>query len=283
MEITQSGIYTMSAEEYHSDPCPTPSLSSSLARRVLESTPMHAYLQRRGAFKIESDDFDIGRAAHSLLLENNLDALVEVKADSWRTTDAKKARDEARANGKSPLLSADFKIVQDMRESALEFVNGSEIAGIFDNGKPEQSVFAFDGCWLRGRFDFMTNNRKVILDYKTVRNANPEAFVQRSVPAYGYDLQAAFYLELNRLTGFEGTCHFIWLLQEKEYPYLCSLVGASDTVLEIGQKKLAVAKALWCQSLESGEFKAYHKRIVWPEAPAWQLAKSEMLGIEDFI
>ena len=32
MKITEPGVYTMDAETYHADPCPTPSLSSSDTR-----------------------------------------------------------------------------------------------------------------------------------------------------------------------------------------------------------------------------------------------------------
>ncbi|CAI3961985.1 unnamed protein product, partial [Commensalibacter communis] len=42
-EITEADIYyDMPASIYHSDPCPTPSLSNSLIRDLLDKSPYHA-------------------------------------------------------------------------------------------------------------------------------------------------------------------------------------------------------------------------------------------------
>ena len=36
---------SMSMDEYHADPCPTPSLSSGIARVLWANTPMHAWFK----------------------------------------------------------------------------------------------------------------------------------------------------------------------------------------------------------------------------------------------
>ena len=57
---------------YHADPSPRPSLSSTLARVILDQSPLHAWTRhpRLNPF-YESEDrktFDIGRAAHRAVL-----------------------------------------------------------------------------------------------------------------------------------------------------------------------------------------------------------------------
>ncbi|WP_242401117.1 hypothetical protein [Acetobacter okinawensis] len=41
--ITTPGIYDLPEAQYHADPCPTPSLSNSVARILLDESPMHAH------------------------------------------------------------------------------------------------------------------------------------------------------------------------------------------------------------------------------------------------
>ena len=43
--IGKAGIYTLSAEAYHADPCPEPSLSASIANVLLQRSPAHARIQ----------------------------------------------------------------------------------------------------------------------------------------------------------------------------------------------------------------------------------------------
>ena len=68
--IDRPGIYELSAEEYHADPCPTPSLSSSIARTLLASSPHHAWWEHPrfnpGRVREEDEKFDLGTAAHAL-------------------------------------------------------------------------------------------------------------------------------------------------------------------------------------------------------------------------
>ena len=40
----QQGIYNILAEQYHADPCVTASLSSSIAKILIEQSPMHAWM-----------------------------------------------------------------------------------------------------------------------------------------------------------------------------------------------------------------------------------------------
>jgi hypothetical protein len=282
-----TGVYQMFEQQYHSDPCPEPSLSSSIAGIIWHRTPWHGWMAHpklNPAYEHkDSGAFDLGTAAHAVLLEGNESKICVIDADDWRTKAAKEQRDEARASGLIPMLPPQYREVMQMAESARVAIEESEIAGILEDGKPEQTLIAeYEGIWLRGRLDWLTTNRKTILDYKTVgRSANPESFLRSSVFNYGYDIQAAFYRLLNRLTGGPEDARYLWLVQEIEAPYAASICGASPSLIECGERKLFSVISKWQECMMTGEWPGYSKRIAWLEAPAWELGKVEEREILD--
>lgn len=72
--ITKTGEYHLPSADYHADPCKTPSLSASLADTILSGTPRHAWLEsprlNPDHEPVEKRAFDIGSAAHEVLLGN---------------------------------------------------------------------------------------------------------------------------------------------------------------------------------------------------------------------
>lgn len=282
----KTGIYSMPASEYHSDPCPEPSLTQSIAGIIWHRTPLHGWMVHPrlnpACRSIESDAFDLGSAAHSLILEQDESRFCIIEADDWRTKAAKELRDEARATGQVPMLAKDYLRVKAMRDAAHKFISGSELRGLFQGGEPEQTAIAHDGIWMRGRFDWLSTDRRIVLDYKTSgKSANPESFLRSSVFQFGYDIQAAMYLYLNQLTGGPEDAKFVWLAQETEAPYACSLMGASPSLIETGQRKLSSVIDQWTECLLTGEWTGYGNRIAWLEAPAWELSKVEEREIQE--
>lgn len=280
-----TGIYDMSSEQYHADPCPEPSLSASLAHTIINHTVLHAYLKhpklQKVAIREEADHMDFGRAAHALLFEPHNANIEVIDADNWRTAEAREKKAKARAEGKSPLLTKDFVEARAMVDAANSYIERSSLKGVLSKGKAEQTFIAQDDkCWLRGRLDFITHDRALIIDYKTVsRTANADLFVRNSVFNYGYDIQAAMYCYLNQLLGYKGRTDYVWLLQETEYPYACSLVGANSSILDSGLKKIEIAKALWLKALKSNKFDGYPEQVIWMDAPPWELAKTENIEL----
>jgi len=269
-----TGIYTMDAAEYHADPAPDPSLSSSIAKVLLNQTPAHARLKHPklnpALREEESERFDIGSAAHSLLLEGNGKMSV-VDAKDWRTNAAKEQRDTARANGLYPVLAYQEYGIRAMVNAAKEFIETTEIAGIFDRGKPEQSAFWQEpnGIWCRARIDWLTDD--CILDYKTTDNANPEAFGQLMV-RMDYHVQGSFYQRgVWRLQ--KKVLPVLFLAQEITPPYICSLVGMSTPMIALGERRVDRAIARWGECLKSGNWPGYTNQTCYAEPTSWALAK----------
>src|SRR5882672_6742571 len=132
----------MSSEKYHADPAPSPSLSSSLAAVLLSQSPRHAWrmhpkLNPRYEAE-ESARFDLGSAAHALLLEGN-NQMEVLDFPDYRTKAAQTGRDEARARGKFPVLGHQYLDVRKMVEVAKAFIATTELADIWDEGDAEQT------------------------------------------------------------------------------------------------------------------------------------------------
>lgn len=269
---TTPGIYTMSAAKYHADPAPTPSLSNSIANVLITQSPKHAWLQhpRLGNAPNSHEDskFDIGSAAHMMLLERREDGIVRVPYDDWRKKDAQEIRNAARANGQFPILERHYQRTQEMVMAAHGFMATTELPDILTTGLAEKVILWQEGdTWCRSRLDLLSKDHKVILDYKTTENALPEVFI-RQIARMGYDQQAEFYPRgMTAITGHEPT--FVFLVQETSAPYLCSLVALANEYRVIGRTKFAKALDLWDQCVASKYWPGYPPHIHYAEPPAW--------------
>ena len=258
-----------------------PALSSHIAHALITRSPLHAWFMHP---KLNPDyreeekaAFDLGTAAHAVFLEGAESRLGIVEADDWRTKAAKETRDSLRASGKIPMLARQAAQVKNMVRVAREYVAGSEIAGIFERGKPEVELRWEDGkipC--RGRLDFLADDSATIIDYKTTGNAEPNYFGERLAPAMGYDLQAAFYLRGVQRTRLRNA-RFIWLVQEVDPPYACSLVAMTPQMEDYAERKREYAVTLWAKCLHEDRWNGYPKQIAYVELPAYAAARVDEL------
>jgi hypothetical protein len=273
------GLHNLSSDIYHADPCPVPSLSSSIANILLTQSPAHAWLAHprlnpRHVREVDSR-FDLGSAAHSMLLERRTDALVIVDADDWRTKAAREARDQAQAQGKYAILARQFADVEKMVTAAHKYVQTTELADILDTGVPEQSLVWQEGnMWCRARPDLMSVKPPVtvVLDYKTTESAAPADFAKQ-IGRMGYDLQSEFYTRGFSMIGAEVL--FIFLVQEINPPYACSLISLSNAYREVGQLKVNRALKVWERCMFEKSWPGYETRVLYAEPKPWDLIEAE--------
>jgi hypothetical protein len=271
----KSGIHWLPMGEYSSDPCLEPSLSNSIARILVTQSPSHAKAAHPRLNPQhepeESSRFDIGSAAHALLLEGDNDAIAVVDADDWRKKTSQDLRDQARGDGKYPILSKHFGDLLAMVETARTFIHGSELSGIFENGQAEQTIIWQEGeIWCRARTDWLTADHRIILDYKTCANAAPDAF-HRQINSMQYDLQAGFYKRGLAAVGGPEDAQFVFLAQEIEPPYACSLHTLSASFAAIADDKVRQAIEIWQECIETDTWPTYTNRICCAEPPNWVL------------
>ena len=275
--IDRPGIYTVSAAEYHQDPCIAPSLSASIAHILLTQSAWHAWWAHprlNSAYQPQEDEkFDLGTAAHAYLLEGE-SGFVIVEASDWRTKAAREARAVARAAGKIPLLADRWGDVQGMALAAREQLAKHEDAPRpLADGKAEQTlVWQENGLWCRARLDWLHDDHRMIDDYKTTgASANPDVWT-RALFGAGHDVQAAFYLRgLKALTGI--TAAFRFIVQETFTPYALSVIGLAPDALALAERKVQYALTLWRHCIELGEWPGYPRQTCWATAPAWEEAR----------
>lgn len=273
----ENGIINLTPELYHADPAPIASLSSSIAHILIEQSPMHAWLAHprlNPNYERETDSrFDLGSAAHMMLLERREDRIVRVQADDWRTKAAREARDAAQAEGKYAVLERQFADIVAMCNAAQDFLLTTELSDILGTGDPEQTVLWQEGkMWCRCRPDMLALDRRVVLDYKSTASAAPDAFAKQ-IGRMGYDLQAEFYLRGLKAVGYDPV--FVFLAQEITPPYACSLISLSNAFREVGKAKVARAMKLWEMSMTTNNWLGYSTRILYAEPKPWDLMELE--------
>lgn len=301
--INKPGIYTIGSDEYHADPCPEPSLSNSLAKVMIGQSPRHAWLQHprlNAKYRpSESSRFDLGTAAHDLILEGGTAKICVINPEDYRSKPTKAepegsipkgwtnsairaARDEARSNGLVPVLPWDNMALQDMVKEAQDFIARTELSDIFSQGKAEQTiVWREDGAWCRARADYLTDDRKIILDYKTTTNAEPDFFCRRVLCQMGYDFQDQFYSRCVMLAADVEMPKFVFLAQEIEAPYCCSLVAADPMMRELAAIEVERAISMWKSCIGNSVWPAYSTRIHWASPPAWKISQAHDDEAED--
>ena len=278
-------------EQYGADQfdTPQPTLNSSTANRLLTRSPLHAWWSHPrlgGMFEEANNDMNIGSAAHALLLEGR-DIIVSCPFDDWRTKAAKEMRDDVLSEGRIPLLTADAFRVQQMVINARRLLDSSpDLAGLGPLDSELTYVWrdervSVDGVeretWMRCRPDAVTTDRAIVLSYKTTRSsAEPDAYMRTLLNA-GYEMQAAF--ELAGIEAVDGVrpAHYVWLVQEADEPYACSLIGLSPEMRTLGLARMDAAVARWAECMAAGQWPGYPERIAYPLLPPWKLAEIEEL------
>lgn len=273
--IDQPGVYDIPADAYHRDPVPGGSLSSSGARRLLPPSCPALYRHWADNPPEHSHEFDMGHAAHLLVLGEGPDLHV-VDAPDWRTKAAKAERADAYAAGLVPLLPHEFDQVQDMAAALRRDPLAMEaLAG---DGTAEQTLIWQDpdtGVWCRARPDWMTTDG--LVDYKTTTAVDPDA-VARSVATYGYHVQAPFYLDgAVHLDLVDPDATFAFVFQSKSPPYLVSVVELDDEAMATGRALAAQARRTYADCVLTGRWPGYSDDVALISLPRYARRPQEDL------
>lgn len=279
LTVTEPGLYPdMADEDYHRDPVPGGSLSSTGLRKLLPPgcpAKFRHWLDHGSAPK---DAFDLGHAAHLKVLGRGLN-LVVVDAPDWRKADARQAKADAHAAGKVPLLAADHDRVEAMAAA----VRRHPLAGPLlhpDAGQPEVSAFWTDeatGVWCRARFDFLRHpapgRPRIVVDYKTTPAADA-GHVTRAIGRFGYAQQAAHYLDGAAAVGIDDAA-FLFVFQEIEPPHLIHVVQLDQYDLAAGADRNRQAIDLYARCVRDGVWPGYATDITTVSLPAWATRTEE--------
>ena len=260
-----------------------PGLSASRCHTILTQSPFHAYHDEGGE---PSEASEIGTAIHDVLLEG-VDRIVEIDAPDWRTKDAQTLRDEARTQGKIPILKHKAIQVWHAVNAAKEYIAKSEIAGVFDDGKPEQTIIWKEGEMLcKARPDWLTTDRSILLHVKTTQgSAQPDSWIRNMLTGMGYDVAVAFYerglFENTPMEQMRRDSKSVFLVIEQNPPYGCSLIGLDPAMQDLAARKVERAIATWQRCKATGIYPAYPSRICYAAPKPWELAAEEEVNLSD--
>lgn len=265
----KSGIHQgIPSATYHADPADEPSLSSSIAKLLLERPPYwawaaHPKLNPEWKPAEPKAAFDIGSAAHALLLEEGA-GIEMVEADNWLTKAAKEQRDALRAQGITPILTKDFERTLEMSRIATAFLASYGI----DVSKTDNEctmIAEVEGVLCRTRADIFMPGR--IIDYKTT-GVSLDVF-NKQASKFGYDLQAVLYL--NVAAELNLACEWAFLVQETTAPYPVQMFKPTREFLEVGRRKLMQALSIWSECMLLGEWPGYPRDVQLLDAMPWDL------------
>lgn len=268
MTDTLTGIVPDMPElDYHAHPA----LSSTGARLLLDSPARFKYRQEHP--EEPKATFDIGSAVHAKVLGVGAPITVipaEYLASNGAvsTKEAKAFVEGARDAGKIPVKQAVADEITAMVEAVLS--NRMARTLLEQDGTPEASLFATDpatGVDLRARFDLYA---PIGVDLKTGRDASKWGF-ERAVAVHGYDVQQEHYVHIRQLlTGEEAP--FVFVVVEKEAPYLTAVHRLDVEFIEIGAAKAKRAREIYAECVATDTWPGYPDEIQLLSPPIFHIA-----------
>lgn len=277
MKIDRPGIYRGILDaDYREDPCPTPSLTQSLCKIINDRSPQHAWAQNvRLNPGYEPDDdpkFDIGNAAHRLVLGRGKDFVI-VDAADWRTKSAKDARAAAAEDGRIGILSHQFEKVSTMAQATFRHLGKHEDSDAFTEGDAEVMIcWEENGIWFRSLIDWLHTDMRTVDDFKSTGMSVAPHVLGLRAEAGGWDVQAAFIergLDILDPAG-AGRRLYRFIAQETDEPHALNVMHMSEHWLTMGRKKVQHAIDRWTYAIRSGIWAGYPKRSVTPEYPGFK-------------
>jgi len=282
--ILQPGIhFGVATADYFADPAPTPSLTQSIAKILLDESPAHARLAHpRLAPPVSEDDDEtekyvaaqaIGNAAHKLLIGRGKE-LALADFENWRKKEAQQFKESANLAGLTPILSAHYDRAQQMAKTARVQLDAIGWTDAFAWGEGETVLIAKDGdTYLRTMVDWYVDPT-LCYDLKTSGGSLAPHLIGRKAEADGWHIQAAMQERILDILEPESAGRHRWrcVAQENWEPWALVAVELDERWLTMGRKALAMAVGIWRQCMASGQWPAYPAFPITPEFPSYKEA-----------
>ena len=261
----------IAAADYHADPAPEPSLSSSVARILVERSPRHAWWAHprlNPDFEPDrgSDAAAVGSAVHAVALECDWDRIAFVEAPDWRTKAAKGLRTDAILGGRIPLLEKNRQQVTGMVAA---------LAPLLPEPRKAEATLIWqepNGAWCRARPDAMAPG--LIVDIKTTTMAaTPDGWGRRQM--WEYTMQCGLYRIGYARTHDSLRPAWRFVVQEQYPPYCAAVFAFDNESLAYCDRLAERAIELWGACMSSGEWPGYPAGAHVAEMPAWMRVKGD--------
>lgn len=280
-KITEPGRYDDVPDHiYHQDPCPEPSLSSSIGKKILEASPRHAWYAHPGLNAAwEESPYDskkvVGQLCHKLLLGKGAE-IERVDCEAWTRKADREVRDEALVERRIPCTNPQWSranaVVKAAREQLPDFADmAAEVTLV--------SLDPLTGLWKRARTDLLlvTDDGALIVDYKTTEaSAEPRVGAPRLMGNMNYDFQQAFYesvlLELHPELAGKIQTEF-WIQEVKSEPYELTRIQLMEGDVDVARRKVTRATDTFSRCLSAGtalkDWPGYANRVHVAAMPSY--------------
>lgn len=273
VQVIEPGVYQLPPAVYHADPVPDGSLSHSGARLLLPPSCPALYSYRREHPPEPTREFDLGHAAHRVLLGAGNELQV-IDAPNYLTKAAKEAKQAAYAADRIPVLQHQYEQVLEMAAA----VHAHPHAGLlFRGGQPEQALFwrdrTYPDVWRRALLDYLpepppAGRRMLIPEYKTAKSAEQSA-IERAMWDYGYHIQAGWYPDAVTTLGLAERAVLVLVVQEKTPPYLVTVAEPDAPSVRVGRLQAREAIEVYRQCRASGRWPGYADDVTLVSLPPW--------------
>lgn len=253
------GVYEdLNELAYHADPT---SVSASGMKTLLKRSPKQFRYEQTHPKKTKA--MDVGTAAHKMVLGVGAD-IITVPADllakngAASTTAAKEFIAAAEAAGLVVLSAREYAAAERMADAVL---TDPQAGPLFTSpGRSELSMFWRDPEFeliRRCRWDRLGDDG-IGVDLKKTRDAHPDA-IRKTITTewgYGYDLSAAWYLQVAAGIGVDIAAYALVFVDDVE-PHDVVVVELSDEFWDRGAALTRKALSLYRRCLDTGTWPGY--------------------------
>lgn len=269
--IEENGVYDIPEDEYHKDPCLTPSASCSILQTIDERSPLHA-MWDHPRYRLQEEEnevkYNFGSAFHRIMTGRGRE-IEAIDVPDWRGKDARTMRDTAHANGKIPMKLDDYERLLTMcQETNIQL--GDHEGWDCDWEYEKSLIWKVGDHFFRCRPDCMDREKDIMADFKaTETSAAPESF-ERHIFAMGYDFRAAYYSwGYQQLTG-RPLKEYRFVACEVDAPHALSVFSLTPEAISFAMKRVERAVDLWKNCSDKNQWPGYTKKICYLNPPKWR-------------
>ena len=234
-------------------------------------TPAHYRAYIDGLLRVETTPaMKLGQMIHRAILEP--DALeVAVKPEGLNLA-TKEGREWKAAQTKTIITQDEYVTIKGMRDSVHAH---PAVKRVLANARTEVSLFANgeDGVLRKARIDALPESGNVIVDIKSCQSADAD-LMSKSVVAYRYDVQAAYYLDICKLLGIDKS-EFLFVCVEKQPPFAVAVYALDQTAIEWGRKQYQRDLAAIANCESKDQWPSFTQDITTLALPAWAQKQAE--------
>ena len=129
---------------------------------------------------------------------------------------------------------------------------------------------------LKAELDLIDDVLGVVVDVKTSADTDADAFT-RSIVNFGYDIQAAHYLQAAELAYPSREFTFAWIVIRNKPPYDVEVYDASNELIRHGETRLMAARENYRRCVDAGIWKSpTHGISVCLDLPAWARGRNSI-------